>query len=150
MMTLVGLFTLNVSLANEAAVPSENAVISGLILELESKIKAQPELLDQYLAVVEGMFQQHESDLKAAVQAQSEEQIRNITQNRELIRQMSNRLYQLKEQQQQKKAELGGRIYTFRSQLFMPRLSMSWGKDEYFTFPSRDAYVQLNWTHNIS
>lgn len=32
----------------------------------------------------------------------------------------------------------------------MPRLSMSWGETEYFTFPSKQAYVQLNWDHNTS
>lgn len=32
----------------------------------------------------------------------------------------------------------------------MPRISMSWGEDAYFTFPSKQAYVQLNWNHNTS
>ena len=32
----------------------------------------------------------------------------------------------------------------------MPWLSISRGENDYFTFPSKDSYVQLNWSQNVS
>ncbi len=32
----------------------------------------------------------------------------------------------------------------------MPRLSISRGDKDYFAFPSKDSYVQLNWSQNVS
>lgn len=150
MTILAGFFALNAGFAYDITVAVENPALSGLLAQLQTSIKAKPELLDHYLNVMQGIATQQEQELHVALQAQDQQKITTLTQNREVMRQVNAALYDAKEQQNQKKAEFAGNLYTFKSQALMPRLSMSWGDKEYFAFPSNQTYVQLNWSQNIS
>ena len=149
-LALIGAFAWNLSFANESLTGKRQAIISGLITQLDTNIKWNPELVDHYLSTVQNIYGQQKSDLKKALEDNNTQEVKRITQDWELIRQVGNHLYKVKGEQNQKEIWFSGSMYRFKSQVMMPWLSISRGDKDYFAFPSKDSYVQLNWSQNVS
>lgn len=143
-------FIFNFSFTQAKETSQESSHISLLLEHLENTIKENPELLDHYLIKLQYLNQQQELKLQNALKEGKLDYADELTRNRDFIRQVNSHLYKKKEEKSQKKIESWGISYHFRSQSFMPWLSMNWGEEEYFTFPSKQAYIQLNWNHNTS
>lgn len=144
MLTLIG----GVSFAQSTAELSEPTAT--LLQTLESKIKEDPKFLDTAIMTLQSLQNEKKAELQSALQANNTGLITKLTQDAEFFRTVSSFLNDKKQEKTEHKVDYQGKIYRFKSQSILPWISMSWGEDEYFTFPSRENYVQLTWSHSIS
>lgn len=144
MLALIGGF----SFAQSTAELSEPT--AALLQTLETKIKADPKFLDTAIMTLQSLQDEKKADLESALQAKNTELISKFTQDAELFHTVSSFLNDKKQETMERKLDYQGNTYRFKSQSLMPWISMTWGEDEYFSFPSRAKYVQLTWSHSIS
>lgn len=133
-----------ISLAAEIGTGEETKVAEILAL-LETQQQQDPQTIDRYLEAVNTINKNYEEQLTVALTNNTHSgNTEKLLRDWETIRNFSHHLYTLKERSVQKEIPTSGGTYTFKSWVLMPWVNISRGNKNYFVFPAKKSFIQLN------
>ena len=129
--------------ATSAAEITITSVSDTLINYADQAIAQGKVSVDKLLTVMQTIHENQKSELKSALEQGNLVAAQNTLNQRNQMYPLTTHLYTLKAGEGKSLTNASGATYTFKQQAPLPRLNLSRGEDEYYSFPQSDTFLEL-------